>query len=81
MLLDKESLQKLFYTQQKKLSSLTGRGGCRLPIYLYSASQLTKYEKLDCKKNKLKLDTDFLNYCKQISVYPKYAIQIIPGRI
>ena len=28
-----------------------------------------KYEKLEYKKNKLKLDIDFLNNCKQVGVY------------
>ena len=30
-----------------------------------------KHEKLEYKKNKLKLDIDFLNNCKQLGVYPK----------
>ena len=30
-----------------------------------------KYEKLQYKNNKLKLDIDFLNNCKQLGVYPK----------
>ena len=38
-----------------------------------------KYEKLEYKKNKLKLDTDFLNNCKQISVYPKFLIFKLPN--
>ena len=33
-----------------------------------------KYEKLECKKNKLKLDIDFLNNWKQIGAYPKFLI-------
>ena len=33
-----------------------------------------KYEKLQYKRNKLKLDIDFLNNCKQIGVYPKFLI-------
>ena len=33
-----------------------------------------KYEKLDCKKNKVKLDINFLNNCKQLGVYPKFLI-------
>ena len=33
-----------------------------------------KYEKLQYKKNKLKLDIDFLNNYKQLSVYPKFLI-------
>ena len=33
-----------------------------------------KYKKLEYKKNKLKLDIDFLNNCKQIGVYPKFFI-------
>ena len=33
-----------------------------------------KYEKLEYKKNKLKLDIDFLNNWKQFGVYPKLLI-------
>ena len=33
-----------------------------------------KYEKLQHKKNKLKLDIDFLNNWKQLDVYPKFLI-------
>ena len=33
-----------------------------------------KYEKLEHKKNKLKLDVDFLNSWKQLYVYPKFLI-------
>ena len=33
-----------------------------------------KHEKLEFKKNKLKLDIDFLNNCKQHGVYPKFLI-------
>ena len=33
-----------------------------------------KYEKLEQKKNKLKLDIDFLSNCKQLGVYPKFLI-------
>ena len=33
-----------------------------------------KYEKLEYKNNKLKLDIDFLNNCKQLGVYPKFLI-------
>ena len=37
------------------------------------------YEKLECKKNKLKLDIDFLNNCKQLGVYPKVLIFKLPN--
>ena len=33
-----------------------------------------KYEKLNYKQNKLKLDIGFLNNCKQLGVYPKFLI-------
>ena len=33
-----------------------------------------KYEKLEYKKNKLQLDIDIPNYCKQLSAYPKFLI-------
>ena len=33
-----------------------------------------EYEKLEYKKNKLKLDIDLLNNCKQLGMYPKFLI-------
>ena len=36
-----------------------------------TVKDLRKYEKLRYKKNKLKLNTDFLNNCKQLGMYPK----------
>ena len=38
-----------------------------------------KYEKLEHKKNKLKLDIDFLNNCKQLGVYLKILIFKLPN--
>ena len=38
-----------------------------------------KYEKLEYKKNKFKLDIDFLNNCKQLGVYPKFLIFKLPN--
>ena len=38
-----------------------------------------KYEKLEYKKNKLKLDIDFLNSCKQLGVYLKLLIFKLPN--
>ena len=38
-----------------------------------------KYEKLEYKKNKLNLDIDFLNNCKQLGVYPKFLIFKLPN--
>ena len=38
-----------------------------------------KYEKLEYKKNKLKLDIDFLNNCKQLGVCPKFLIFKLPN--
>ena len=38
-----------------------------------------KYEKLEYKKNKLKLDIDFFNNCKQLGVYPKLLILKLPN--
>ena len=37
-----------------------------------------KYEKLEYKMNKLKLDIAFLNNCKQLGVYPKFLIFKLP---
>ena len=38
-----------------------------------------KYEKLEYKKKKLKLDIDFLNNCKQLGMYPKFLIFKLPN--
>ena len=38
-----------------------------------------KYEKFKYKQNKLKLDIDFLNNCKQFGVYPKFLIFKLPN--
>ena len=38
-----------------------------------------KYEKLEQKKNKLKLDINFLNNCKQLGVYPKFLNFKLPN--
>ena len=38
-----------------------------------------KYEKLECKKKKLKLDIDFLNNCKQLGVCPKFLTFKLPN--
>ena len=37
-----------------------------------------KYQ-LEYKKNKLKLDMDFLNNCEQLGVYPKFLIFKLPN--
>ena len=38
-----------------------------------------RYEKLEYKKNKLKLDIDLLNNCRQLGVYPKFLIFKLPN--
>ena len=38
-----------------------------------------KYEKLQYKKNKLKLNINFLNNCKQLGVYPKFLTFKLPN--
>ena len=38
-----------------------------------------KHEKLEYKKNKLKLDIDFLSNCKQLGVYPKFLVFKLPN--
>ena len=38
-----------------------------------------KYEKLEYKNNKLKLDINFLKNCKKIDVYPKFLIFKVPN--
>ena len=37
-----------------------------------TVKEFSKFEKLENKKNKLKLDIEFLNNCKQLGVYPKF---------
>ena len=44
-----------------------------------TAEDFWKYEKLEYKKNKLKLDIDFLNNWKQLGVYPKFLIFKLPN--
>ena len=38
-----------------------------------------KFKKLEHKNNKLKLNIDFLNNCKQLGVYPKFLIFKLPN--
>ena len=38
-----------------------------------------KYEKLEYEKNKLKLEINFLNNCKQLGVYMKFLIFKLPN--
>ena len=38
-----------------------------------------KYEKLQYKKKKIKLDMDFINNCKQLGVNPKFLIFKLPN--
>ena len=38
-----------------------------------------KYEKLEYKKKKLKLDINFLNNCKQLGVYSRFLIFKLPN--
>ena len=38
-----------------------------------------KYEERKCKINKLKLDIDCLNNCKQLGVYPKFLSFKLPN--
>ena len=45
----------------------------------FTVKDFGKYEKLDYKKNKLKLDIDFLNNCKQLGVYAKSFIFKLPN--
>ena len=44
-----------------------------------TVKDLLKYEKLDYKKYKLKLDIDFLKKCKQLRVYLKFLIFKLPN--
>ena len=38
-----------------------------------------KYENLEYKENKLKLDINFLNNCKELGVYAKFLIFKLPN--
>ena len=44
-----------------------------------TVKDLRKYEKSKYRQNKLKLDIDFLNNCKQLGVYPKFLIFKLPN--
>ena len=44
-----------------------------------TVKHIRKHEKLEYKKNKLKLDIDLLNNCKQLGVYPKFLIFKLPN--
>ena len=64
-------------------------GGYGYIIYIYNdiaqkhgnvtVKDFRKYEKLKYKQNKLKLDIDFLNNCKQLAMYPKFLIFKLPN--
>ena len=41
---------------------------------MFTVKDFCKYEKLEYKKKKLKLDIDFLNNCKQLGMYLKFLI-------
>ena len=43
-----------------------------------TVKDLWKHKKLEYKNNKLKLDVNFLNNCKQLGVYPKFLIFKLP---
>ena len=57
---------------QKQDLKLGGRKLC-------TVKDFRKYEKLEYKKNKLKLDIDFLNNCKRLGVYLKFLIFKLPN--
>ena len=57
----------------KIYSDITGKRGN------VTVQDFQKYEKLKYKHNKLKLDIDFLNNCKQLGVYPKFFIFKLPN--
>ena len=44
-----------------------------------TVKNVRKYEKLEHKMNKLKLDIDFLNSCKELGVHPKFLIFKLPN--
>ena len=46
---------------------------------IVTVKSFEKYEKLEYKKNQLKLDIDFLSNCKQLGVYPKFLILKLPN--
>ena len=57
---------------QKQDLKLGGRKLC-------TVKDFRKYEKLEYKKNKLKLDIDFLNNCKRLGVFLKFLIFKLPN--
>ena len=45
----------------------------------FTVKDFRKYEKVENKKNKLKLEIDFLKTCKQLGVYEKFLIFKLPN--
>ena len=50
-----------------------------MQIWKCYSKSFDKNEKLRYKKNKLKLEIDFLNDCRQLGVYPKFLIFKLPN--
>ena len=50
-----------------------------MEIWKCYVKDFLKYEKLEYKKNKLKLNIDFLKNWKQLDVYPKFLIFKLPN--
>ena len=48
-------------------------------FYNVTVKDFGKYEKLQYKKNKLKLNINFLKNCKQLGVYPKFLTFKLPN--
>ena len=46
---------------------------------IVTVKDFRKFGKLKYKNNKLKLDIDFVNNCKQLGVYPKFLIFKLPN--
>ena len=46
---------------------------------IVTVKDFRKFVKLKYKNNKLKLDIDFVNNCKQLGVYPKFLIFKLPN--
>ena len=44
-----------------------------------AVKDIRKHEKLEYKKNKIKLDINFFNSCKQLGVYQKFFIFKLPN--
>ena len=65
---------KLYFQREKQLIANIFYNNIARKHGNVTVKDFGKYEKLNCKQNKLKLSINFLNNCKQLGVYLKFLI-------